>query len=307
MLETSLWIEKYRPKTINEYVFSDPNQKIQIQKWINEQDIPHLALLGSPGTGKTSLAKILINELNIDPYDVLFLNASRENNVDTMREKITTFVSSMPFGKMRIVILDEGDFCGIAAQSILRGLMEQYPTSRFIITANYKNKIIPAIHSRCQTLEINKLDITEFTARMAEILIAENIQFDIDILDDYVKGCWPDLRKCINTCQQNSINGILLKPEKTDGTRDYKIDAVGLFKQGKIKEARTLICKQIRSEDLDDFFRFLYDNLDFWGDTDKKKDEAVLIIRKGLVQIPVVSDPEILIAAVLIELSNIGE
>lgn len=200
------------------------------------------------------------------------INASRENNVDVMREKIANFVALTPWGKCRYVLLDEADWLTPNSQAILRGTMEQYAsTSRFLITCNYPNRIIPAIHSRTQNITINKLPLEDFTIRIAEVLVAENIEFELDVLDDYVKGCWPDMRKCLNNVQQNSIGGKLIKPDHADSTRDYKIDAVELFKLGKVREARALICSQIRSEDLEGFFVFLYNNLDFWGSTDEKE------------------------------------
>ena len=179
-----------------------------------------------------------------------------------------------------------------------------YVTNGFIShNCNYPNKIIPAIHSRCQSIQINKLDLTEFTARIAEILLTETIEFDMDTLDDYVRASWPDMRKCINLCHQNSVDGHLMGSTIHDSSsRDYRIDAIALFKQGKFREARELIGKQIRPEELDDFFRFLYDNLDLWGKTPEQKDSAILIIRKGLVQIPLVADAEILVSAVITEL-----
>jgi DNA polymerase III delta prime subunit len=183
--------------------------------------------------------------------------------------------------------------------------MEQYSTSRFILTCNYPHRIIPAIHSRTQSLVINKLPIDDFTVRMAEILVAENIDFELDILDDYVRGCRPDLRKLINNCQQNCINGKLIKPEHNDSTRDYKIDAVELFKTGKFREARALICSQIRAEELEEFFTWCYNNLDLFGKTDQQKDAVILVIRKGMVQIPLAADAEILVAATLVELGQI--
>ena len=306
ILESTLWIEKYRPKTIEGYVFSDLNQKEQVEAWIRNKDVPHLLFSGSPGTGKTTLAKILVQELNIDFYDFLFINASRENNIDIMRDKIYNFVALTPWGKQRIVLLDEADYLTPNSQAILRGVMEQFSsTSRFLLTCNYQNRIIPAIHSRVQNITINKLQLTEFTIRMAEILAAENVEFELDVLDDYVRVFWPDLRKCINSCQQNSLSGTLIKPDSIDSTRDYKIDAVELFKNGKMREARTLICSQIRLEDLEEFFKFLYNNLDLWGQSNEKKDAAILIIRKGLIQIPMAADAEILVAAVLVELSQL--
>jgi len=198
------------------------------------------------------------------------------------------------------------DYLTPNSQAILRGIMEQFSsTSRFLLTCNYPNRVIPPIHSRTQTIEIHELEINEFTAKMAEILIAENVDFEIDVLDTYVKGSWPDLRKCINNCWQNSINGILQAPTSDNNSSDYKIQAISLFKQGKIREARQLVCSQIRPEELEDFFRLLYDNLDFWGSTDAQKDQAILIIRKGLVQIPMAADAEILVAAVITELMQI--
>lgn len=305
-IENSLWCEKYIPQHLNEYVFGDNRQKQQFEKWVADQDIPHLLFVGGPGCGKTSAALMLMEELHINPYDVLFINASRENSVDNMRNRITSFASTLPYGKMKVIILDESDWLSIPAQAILRGIMCEYSaSSRFILTCNYGNKIIPAIHSRCQKIQINKLDVVDFTTKMAEILLKENIEFDLDTLDDYVKGTWPDLRKCINNCQLNSINGKLLKQTaEAANSKDYKIEAVTLFKEGKIKEARQLICSQIQPDEVESFFRFCYDNLDLWGTTDNQMDAAILIIKKAMVQISLCADAEILVAATLIELTQ---
>ena len=154
-MTTTIWAEKHRPNSLAGYVFSNPQQASQIKQWVSSKEVPHILLTGGPGCGKTTLAKILVNELNIDPYDLLFLNASRQNSVDDMRNQITTFVSIAPYGetRMKIVILDEADYLTPNSQAILRGLMEQYASgSRFFLTANYSNSIIPAIHSRVQTI-----------------------------------------------------------------------------------------------------------------------------------------------------------
>ena len=184
-----LWTEKYRPNTVENYVFRDQSQKEQVQGWINGKTIPHLLFSGAPGIGKTTLAKILINELQIDSYDVLEINASRENSVDVIRERISNFVATMPFGDLKIVLLDEADYVSPNGQAALRGVMEQYATTaRFILTCNYPNRVIPALHSRCQGFHIERIDQTEFTARVAKILVDENIEIDIDTLDTFVKA-----------------------------------------------------------------------------------------------------------------------
>ena len=159
-----LWTEKYRPDALNDYVFRDSAQKNQVQGWVDSGAIPHLLFSGSPGVGKTTLAKILIKQLGINEYDILEINASRENSVDNVREKITNFVATMPFGEFKIVLLDEADYISPNGQAALRGVMETYAsTARFILTCNYPNKVIPALHSRCQGFHIDKIDTTEFT------------------------------------------------------------------------------------------------------------------------------------------------
>ena len=174
-----LWVEKYRPNTVEGYVFRDAHQKAQVERWIADGTIPHLLLSGNAGIGKTTLARILFNELEINEYDIMEINASRENSSDTIRDKITNFVQMIPFGPFKVVLLDEADYMTPNAQAILRGVMEQYhTTARFILTCNYPNRIIPAIHSRCQGFHVERVDQTEFTARVATILVEENIDFD---------------------------------------------------------------------------------------------------------------------------------
>jgi DNA polymerase III delta prime subunit len=301
-----LWVEKYRPKTVEGYVFRDEHQKAQIQQWIKDGSIPHLLLSGNAGIGKTTLAKILFNELKVQEYDILEINASRTNSVDDVRDKIVNFVQMIPFGDFKVVLLDEADYLSPNAQAALRGVMEEYhTTARFILTCNYPNKIIPAIHSRCQGFHIAKVDQTEFTARMATILMEENIQFDLDTLDTFVKATYPDLRKCINMVQMNSMDGALHTPEKGDsGGADYKIEMVELFKKGKIQEARKLVCGQARPEEMDEIYRWLYDNIEIFGD-EARQDKAVLIIKQGLVDHTLVIDPEINLAATMIRLANV--
>jgi replication factor C small subunit len=303
-----LWVEQYRPRDIDGYVFRDEAQRDQVKQWIKAGSIPHLLFSGAAGIGKTTLAKILINALNIDAYDVLEINASRTNSVDDIRDSVVNFVSTMPFGQFKIVLLDEADYLSPNAQAALRGVMEEYAqTARFIMTCNYPHKIIPALHSRCQGFHIEKVDHTEFTARAATVLVTEGVEFDIDTLDSYVKATYPDLRKCLNLLQMNTVDLKLKRPSETGtGTADYKLAMVDLFKAGKIREARTLLAAQARPEEMDEIFRWMYDNLDMWSKTPEGQDEAILVIRKGLVNHVSCADAEINLSATLVELSQIA-
>ena len=165
-----------------------------------------------------------------------------------------------------------------------------------------------SLHSRCQGFHIDKSDVTEFTARAATILVTETVEFDLDTLDSYVKATYPDLRKCLNLLQANSTTGTLSQPGENDrGVKDWKLDSVALFKAGKIVEARKVICAQSNTDATDDVFRWMYDNLELWSKTQEGQDAAILAIRKGLVNIPLVADQEINLSATLVELTQIEQ
>jgi len=304
-----LWVEKYRPNTVDGYVFVDDAQREQVTQWIKDGTIPHLMLSGSAGTGKTTLAKLLINELGVDEYDVMFANGSKEARKVEWVDKLISFCQTMPFGKFKVVLIDEADYMNPnSVQPALRNLMEDYSqTVRFILTCNYPSKIIPPLHSRCQGFHITKTDHTEFTARVATVLVTEGVEFDLDVLDTYVKATYPDLRKCLNLVQPNSVSGTLATPSASEkSTRDWKLDCVDLFKHGKIKEARTLLCQSADPEEANEIFRWMYDNLDLWGKTPEAQDQAIVIIRNGIANIPLVADQEINLSATLIELGQLN-
>jgi DNA polymerase III delta prime subunit len=299
-----LWTEQYRPKNVDEYVWRDDSQKKNVLSWIKDKSIPHLLLSGTPGIGKTTMAKMLIHEIGIQDADVIEVNASRETGIDFIRDKIVPFISTIAWGDFKVVILDEADRLSLQAQDSLKGIIEEYSAfARFILTCNNPNKVVPALHSRCQQFHFTKLDQVEFTARAATILVNEDIDFELDVLDNFVKVTYPDLRKCINLLQQNCQNGILTQPNTEDsGAMEWKFDMVRLFKERKIKEARKLLCGKIQSYEMEQVYTWLYNNLEIFGE-EPKQDKALMIIKQGLVDHTLVADPEINLAATLVRLS----
>jgi replication factor C small subunit len=265
-------------------------------------------LSGPAGTGKTTLAKLLINQLGVDEYDVMYANGSKEGRVIAWVDKLISFCQTMPFGELKIVLVDEADYLGVnTVQPALRNLMEDYSqTVRFILTCNYPSKIIPPLHSRCQGFHIAKTDHTEFTARAATVLVTEGVEFDLDVLDTYVKATYPDLRKCLNLLQPNSQSGKLIAPRVADKSMgDWRLECVDLFKQGRVRDARTLMCQSSTPEEANEIFTWMYNNLDLFGKTPEQQDQAIVIIRDGIAKIPLVADQEINLSATLIELGQI--
>lgn len=300
-----LWVEKYRPTKVDEYVFKDNSQRKQVQNWIDDKGIPHLLFSGSPGTGKTTLARVLIAELDVEKADVLYINASRDNGVDMIRKKISAFSETMPWGEFKVILLDEADHISPEGQAALRGVMEQYHASvRFILTCNYPNMIIPALHSRCQGFHIEELDHTDFTVRVGEILAQNAVQFDIETLDAMVRANYPDLRKTINTVQMSIVDNSLVMPDEGGSTSEWRLAMVELFRSGKIQDARKLIVKSARADEYNDIFTWLYKNLDLYTKNDFQYDSCVLAIREGMIKHTQVADPEINLSATMIEIAR---
>jgi DNA polymerase III delta prime subunit len=274
-------------------------------------DSPHIYLTSNGVIHhNTSLALLLLRLLDVDKSDIKFINGCVENGVDVVRD-IENFVSTMAMGDYRYVVIDEADFLTGNAQAGLKNMIEQYSSiARFVFTANLGHKIIPPIKSRCQTFEMQSLDRDLFFARIATILVSEGIDLNEDnlgVLDDYVDAAYPDLRKCINMLQQNCVNLTLVRPSSitASSTADYVVQAVALFREGKISDARKLLAPKLNANEFEEIYRLLYQNLSWWGNTDAKQNAAIVTIANRLKDHTLVADPEINLSAALVELEMI--
>lgn len=306
-----LWTEKYRPAALDDYVWVDPEMRATVEQYLKDGALPHVLFSGLPGTGKTSLCKLLFKLLDIPSADLLYINASRERQIDAFQSRVVNFVDAWPMGPsgLKYILLDECDKMSPTAQGLLRNEMETYAdVCRFVMTANQPAKMIPAIRSRVQELHFPSLDQDAFTMRLAEIMEAESVDYEPEILMAYVGATYPDLRKCIGLAQQNTRDGKLGPVRKDDtGTSDCVLTMLDLFRKGRYLEARKLIIAQIQPEEYEDFYRSLYQNLPLFGKTQDQQDDALLIIRDALLNHGSIADAEINAVACIIELSRLSD
>ena len=289
MSSHGLWVEKYRPKDLSTYVGND-SLKTKVARFIEEQNVPHLLLYGKAGGGKTTLAKIITNNVECD---YLYINASDERNIDLVRDKLKTFASSVGFKPMKIVILDEADYLNPnSAQPALRNLMETFSSHcRFILTCNYVEKIIDPLQSRCQTYKIVPPSKKEVALHSKNILEGEGIDFNLDDLALIVTAGYPDLRKVINDLQRQAIDG-QLKIDK-DGMlhNEFKLQFLDMIKQGvDLRTIRKFVADS-NFTDYTELYRFLYDEVE--NISVEKLPEIIVDISNGSYQDVLVVDKEI--------------
>ena len=299
-LKHTLWVEKYRPTQLDNYIGND-HLKSKVSVYLESGDIPHLLLFGRAGTGKTTLAKLLIN--NID-CDYLYINASDENSVDVVREKVKNFASTLGFKDMKVIILDECDYITPNAQAALRNLMETFSKNcRFILTCNYVERIIDPIQSRCQSFQIIPPDRKQVAQHLANILNNENVQYDIKDIATIVNGGYPDIRRVINGAQRQVVSGKLTIDENTITQNDYKSEVLDILrtqdKKNSFQNIRQLLADS-KVSDFSDLFRLLFDTVDDWGKGHIA--ECILILSKYQQSDAVVVDKEINVMAMFVEI-----
>jgi len=307
-IANTLWTEKYRPQKLEDYVWINDEQRRQVEGWVKDRDIPHVLLSGGPGCGKSTLAKLMMVELGVSNGDIRFVNASHHRGIDFIRD-LSGFAETMPSGDYRYVILDEADRLTPEAQDALKSMIEEYSSiCRWILTTNRPHKITGPLHSRMQGFHVESLDREQFVTRVATILMKEGVDLNeenLEILDEYATVAYPDLRKCINMLQQNCKDGELRRPTGggSGSMGEYMVQAVNLFKREQIHEARKIICANAGESDYEEIYRLLYRNLDWWGKDDDAQNRAIVIIANRLKDHTLVADPEIAMAACLVELS----
>ena len=302
-MSNTLWVEKYRPSSLDTYIGNE-HLKSKVKVYLESGDLPHLLLFGKAGTGKTTLAKLLVKNIECD---YMYINASDENNVDTVRTKVKNFASTVGFRDMKVIILDECDYITPNAQAALRNLMETFSKHcRFILTCNFVERIIDPIQSRCQSFQIVPPSKSDVAKHLHNILVKENVMDTMEDIKVLVDSGYPDIRRVINSAQRNVVNGKLKLDTSSIIQNDYKLKLLKILKtQNKktaFKDVRQLLADN-KITDFADLFRLLYDEVDDWGKGHVA--ECILIIARYELSDSQVVDKEINAMAMLIELLGV--
>ena len=300
MSEHSLWVEKYRPKDLSTYVGNE-HLKEKVKVYLESEDVPHLLLYGRAGTGKTTLAKIITS--NID-CDYMYINASDENKVDDVRNKIKTFASSVGFKSLKVIILDECDYLTPNAQAALRNLMETFSRHcRFILTCNYVERIIDPIQSRCQSYKVVPPSKKEVAKQLVYILDTENCTYELDDIALIVTAGYPDIRRVINSAQRQIVDNKLKIDTSSIIQNDYKVKLIELLaSRSKLNDIRQLIADNSIT-DYSELYRLLYDEVETYSNG--KVAECIMNIGEAQFQDVHVVDKEINFMSLIIRITRI--
>ena len=298
----TLWCEKYRPLNLKSFIGNEL-VKNKATQYIQENDLPHILLFGSAGGGKTTLAHIITKNINCD---AMYINASDENSVDTVRDKIQGFASSLGFRDLKVIILDEADMLTFQAQAAMRNLMETFSThTRFILTCNYVEKIITPIRSRCQEFELRPPSMADVATHTAYILKSEKVKYELSDVATIVKSMYPDIRRIINTAQLQTHKGVLEINQKALIDADYKLKILEILKDKDLdKKAAFRAIRQIVADNsistFTDMYKLLYDELDTIADGHIAA--SILILSEAQYKESFVVDKEIAFMSMIINL-----
>ena len=302
-LEHSLWVEKYRPTSLETYIGNE-HLKSKVSVYLESGDLPHLLLYGKAGTGKTTLAKLLVNNIECD---YMYINASDENSVDTVRNKVRGFASTMGFKDYKIIILDECDYITPNAQAALRNLMETFSKHcRFILTCNFVERIIDPIQSRCQSFQVIPPSKKEVALHLHNILKEEGVASKMDDVAGLVNAGYPDIRRIINSCQRQCVDGMLVVDKQSLVESDYKMKLLEIIKKENKKDAFKGVRKLLADSQITDFaelYKLMYDEVDSYGKGHIA--ECILIVAKYQLSDSQVVDKEINAMAKIIELLGV--
>ena len=313
-MKNALWVEKYRPQSIEDYVFKNEALKQKMLDWISTGDLPHIGFFGPAGTGKTSALQVLLNELekhgHIDMSEVEYFNMSDEG-MDAVRERILPSAGMVCIGKYRVFVLEEMEQMSHKSQGSLKRVMEDFAdNARFILTSNSMHRILPPIRSRVQSIILDTHNQEDFMTHILGILIKENVDMSshnsLEAVDRICRSTWPDFRKALNTLQSTIVNGKILQVEdKIDSSTDYKAAIIDAAKNSRIGEMRQLIVKNIPEDEMDEFFSFLFRNVNLFSTDPMIQNHLILTIRDGMVKSTMCADSELNLSAVLIEMDKI--
>jgi len=310
-MKEKLWVEKYRPTTLDDYVFSDERVRELCISYVEAKEFPHLLLSGIQGIGKTTLARILIKECELNPIDVKTINASSKTGIDSVRNGIENFCKTLPMGEFKVVLLEEADSLSLAAQKALRAIIEDSSDSvRFIFTCNYPEKIIEPLHSRLQNIHFTELDYFNFVKNIANIIENENVTVDnVDFVEEHISTYYPDMRKTINSIQQSSVTGTLCGViSKSKGSSDLE-EWVKVWEMppctetdypGKKKKMLEEIVSNMNLDNIDAVYRVMYDNVKNLPQL--IRDDAIVVIAEHLYKSSFMSDQEINLKSCVVQI-----
>ena len=303
-VDNSLFVEKYRPTKLEDYIGND-HLKEKVSTYIKSNDIPHLLLFGKAGTGKTSLAKLIVKNINCD---FIILNASDESGVDTIRNKVKGFVSTVGFKDLKIIILDEFDYMTSSAQAILRNLMETFSKkSRFILTCNYIDKVIEPIRSRCQEFQIIPPIKKDVEVQVINILTKEQIKYDVKDIVPIIDSFYPDIRKIINTVQSYSSGGTLKLDKKSIDNSDFKTQIIDVLKgnnsyDSKYKKIRKIV-ENSKLKNFTELYSYLYENVDVYGKN--QTSSIIVLLSEGQYKESMVEDKKLPFISTIIKILDL--